>query len=349
MQDRVPLYPGRVKLTPVSGQTNVYEMTRADQPTQEGTPLNKATLLQDATAALFGLGTDAVPDDMLNALAHTGDLHVWKRTQNGAVDYPVSPNPDAYQVGDNAQPAGYALGDIQSGSFKLAGRNVSGAPQVDSYSSISVDDYGNASTKDLVGSITDSNLVNSATAAVAQTIFPGNFFIVGGSDGYGSTYFKRGKVYYAPADAVLEFHATSGNSTNYITISKYQEVTGYASIPADTSIEYLGQLGDKLRIVTGSYIGTGKFGTSNPNTIEAGGKIKLLVISGKAGNNSCISVVVPYGVPNITEGDADAGYADLTLTWTDTGVSWYYQTFGPNGAPLQMNITGETYRYVAIL
>lgn len=63
MKDRVPLYPGRVKLTPVSGKENTYDMVRADEPTQEGTPLNKATLLKDATAALLGLESDAVPDD----------------------------------------------------------------------------------------------------------------------------------------------------------------------------------------------------------------------------------------------------------------------------------------------
>lgn len=51
MQDRVSLYPGRVKLEPVAGQANTYDLTRADQPTQEGTPLNKANLLSDATAA----------------------------------------------------------------------------------------------------------------------------------------------------------------------------------------------------------------------------------------------------------------------------------------------------------
>lgn len=65
MQDRVSLYPGRVKLEPVAGQANLYDLTRADQPTQDGTPLNKATLLKDTTAARFGLGTSAVPDDAL--------------------------------------------------------------------------------------------------------------------------------------------------------------------------------------------------------------------------------------------------------------------------------------------
>lgn len=69
MKDRVPLYPGRVTLTPVSGQANTYDLTRADQPTQEGTPLNKASLLKDATAALYGKTNEAVPDDILNLLS----------------------------------------------------------------------------------------------------------------------------------------------------------------------------------------------------------------------------------------------------------------------------------------
>ena len=69
MKDRVPLYPGRVTLTPVSGQANTYDLTRADQPTQEGTPLNKASLLKDATAALFGKTNAAVPDDILSLLS----------------------------------------------------------------------------------------------------------------------------------------------------------------------------------------------------------------------------------------------------------------------------------------
>lgn len=68
MQDRVPLYPGRVKLNPVAGQDNTFDMVRADEPTQPGTPLNKATLLKDYTANLLGLPNTAVPDDAFLAL-----------------------------------------------------------------------------------------------------------------------------------------------------------------------------------------------------------------------------------------------------------------------------------------
>ena len=56
-------------LTPVSGQTNVFDMSRADNPIEDGTPINKATLLQDDTASLYGLGSDATPDDVFRALA----------------------------------------------------------------------------------------------------------------------------------------------------------------------------------------------------------------------------------------------------------------------------------------
>lgn len=45
-RDRVPQHPGRVKLSPVSGQTNVYDMTWADGATANGTPLNASTFEQ---------------------------------------------------------------------------------------------------------------------------------------------------------------------------------------------------------------------------------------------------------------------------------------------------------------
>ena len=47
--DRVSTYPGRVKLTPISGGTaTTYTMERADSPTVEGTKINKALLDQKA-------------------------------------------------------------------------------------------------------------------------------------------------------------------------------------------------------------------------------------------------------------------------------------------------------------
>ncbi len=40
--DRIPLHPGRVRLIPVAGQANTYDMVRADEPIEPGTPINRA-------------------------------------------------------------------------------------------------------------------------------------------------------------------------------------------------------------------------------------------------------------------------------------------------------------------
>ena len=66
MEDRTPTpgQEGRVLITPENGSSPFYaKVEMADNPTQAGTPLNKATLLKDATAALYGLDNTAVVDD----------------------------------------------------------------------------------------------------------------------------------------------------------------------------------------------------------------------------------------------------------------------------------------------
>lgn len=50
MKNRESLYPGRIKLTPVDAANGIYDLVRADEPQEEGTPLNKA-LLDYAVAA----------------------------------------------------------------------------------------------------------------------------------------------------------------------------------------------------------------------------------------------------------------------------------------------------------
>ena len=68
MKDRVPTYPNRVILNPVAGQENTYDIVRADEPQQEGTPINKATLLDDTTAEKLGLTGDPTVNQALAAI-----------------------------------------------------------------------------------------------------------------------------------------------------------------------------------------------------------------------------------------------------------------------------------------
>lgn len=198
----------------------------------EGTLINKATLLKDATAALFGFGVDALPDDMFNALAHTGDLHVWKRTQNGQVDYPVSPNRNAYQEG------------------------------------------------------------------------------------------------------------TSGTTT----------------------IEYMGQLGNKVQMTAGSYAGTGKYGSSNPNTLTFPFEPKLVIVTGRTNTTADYQSMGIFVQGAQWTFGAGAGKELNTtvfsgnnganqITWNGNTISWYTlctattENYRPAA---QLNSSGRTYYYIAI-
>ena len=71
MRDRQPTpgREGRVKIVGPYGDVVAGTLQMDDDPLDEGTPFNKSTMLKDATAALYGLGVDAVPDDELAKLA----------------------------------------------------------------------------------------------------------------------------------------------------------------------------------------------------------------------------------------------------------------------------------------
>lgn len=65
MKDRVPTQPGRVKVTHTDGSIEYVTIERADNPTQEGTPLNKATLFTISNEKRFGC---ELPSEALDLL-----------------------------------------------------------------------------------------------------------------------------------------------------------------------------------------------------------------------------------------------------------------------------------------
>lgn len=69
--DRVPTYPGRVKLTPVEGKENTFDMVRADAPIEAGTPINKAlfdSVREELTALQHNMS------DLINAHAQKATI-----------------------------------------------------------------------------------------------------------------------------------------------------------------------------------------------------------------------------------------------------------------------------------
>ena len=82
MKDRVPTQPGRVKLTHADGTSEYATLERADEPTQTGTPINKATLFSSANENRFGC---ELPSEALGLIGKEWTVTVpksgWSATQ----------------------------------------------------------------------------------------------------------------------------------------------------------------------------------------------------------------------------------------------------------------------------
>ena len=61
-KDRVPQKPGRVKITPEEGTAFYATMERADEPIQEGTPLN-ARNFNEMVAMIQSIALDATLEE----------------------------------------------------------------------------------------------------------------------------------------------------------------------------------------------------------------------------------------------------------------------------------------------
>lgn len=342
MKDRVPLYPGRVKLTPVSGKENTYDMVRSDEPTQEGTPLNKASLLKDTTAALFGLGTDAVPDDALALLSRfqkgLGNEYVWGK----AIREPI------YKVGEEKQ-------ENTVITFSDGSKYVSYS---DTY--IYNENTGSYSLNNPVRIHASSSNSDFATA-----ISTGKYFK------FDET--PENEIYYRTQGG---YEASSGNITLRSVKKYYREVE---ITPAGTIIGYvnsqdpnayppaesdgytytaLGQLGNKVQIATGSYTGTGTYGSSNPNSLTFDFVPRLVVITGqKYSFNDYYNPAYAAGIKGtIIPQFLTSRYTNRCPPYKDNATSNAYTKKSSDGktiiwynssADYQINELNVTYTYIA--
>ena len=89
MKDRESTYPGRVTLTPVTGETNKYDLTMADEPTENGDAPTKENLLSDVTATAIHTLTGITPNTVNDALSSiTGStLRIYTSSYNGTGTY----------------------------------------------------------------------------------------------------------------------------------------------------------------------------------------------------------------------------------------------------------------------
>lgn len=372
MQDRVPLYPGRVTMTPVAGQPNTYDMERADDPTQAGTPLNKATLLKDATAALFGLGTGAVPDDVLAELGKYKQYWWRRRTPafNGYVE---------------------EQRDIVSSDYPSISTGRGETNYIYYSKSISIDQ----STGD-VTLVSPSNI----SVGYSETTLPGDCQSLCNQAPCYFQFNMESRIFYLPAGATyaqdttltdtstetMEWY-TNGSDSGNITLRntsytnpkalrvisekvdrdagdwQYLQSSNRNAYPDSGTqdgyeYEYLGIPFDNAvtapKIETGSYVGTGTHGESHPNTLTFGFAPKLVLIFGSLGDFiqsnglfyvpalSSIYISRAYFRDGFSSSNVDSAY----YAKIEGNVMSWYASQADSGR--QFNTATAKYSYVAI-
>ena len=322
MIDRNVEFPNRFRMTKVEGTDDIYDLIPAPgEVIAPGDTFSKANMLPDSIPAALGLkmGNPQVKD-ALNVLANIGNVHVWSRTitLSEAIYKPVV-GVDNYSI------------TLNSGD-KL---HYSSAVDIASLQDI------NLASPVSTFSFTGSNFPSVAGKYIRKNDDP-TIYIYPASDQSiaGSTLWLRNCLEISAAVDI-----PAGTHTDFVTST---DSTAY---PQDGDVgdyhyTYLGQLGGGARIEVGSYVGTGTYGKSNPNTLTFGFVPKLIVIDpGNWATNSTPNWPL-IGVKNhpYLYRNSNYGERDNLITWLKNGVEFY----SAGGASYHLNTSGVTYHYIAI-
>ena len=108
------------------------------------------------------------------------------------------------------------------------------------------------------------------------------------------------------------------------------------------------------KIAIGSYVGTGTYGSSNPNTLTFDFEPKIVFLSVDSSASAFSQTGFMFFIRNQSGSPSwyfyNVAYVGRTITWSGNTLSWYTLTGNPNDAPdrQQFNVSGQRYCYVAL-
>lgn len=339
------------KITGTEGQ--VIGFDASGNPIAQELPssgYSKEETLTNDTKNLYKLGESAVPNDVFQALSRfqSGicNDHVWKKSIPGGNYVENEYVEDLYDyIYQSASQSNYYLNATYGKSLAFS---EDGSIQIiETFVPSVAPDSGTAHTiwssyLPFYMKWNNSNEIHKVLHF--PTISPGNYY-----------YTKYHLIESVYSDASVDAgYVNSGNPNAY---------------PPETSdgyeYNYLGQLGGLCNIVWGSYVGTGKYGQSNPNTLTFPFEPKIVFISPTVPltlGGSTLPVPIPTAIRGMTKGLAYGYYpygssSYATLTWNGNTLSWWNSclssynedTEQPIYNPeYQLNTKNTTYFYVAI-
>ena len=301
-------------------------------------------ILADSTKTLYGLGADAVPNDVLNMLYPVIN-YAWKRRAAGYVEKRTAAPSDK--------------------RFDLAyGTNSVNCSRTVEYSA-------EIEINSTTGAI---SLKNPQTLTVPWTNGPTIAEVLKGKY-VKNTFSSQDKIVFITASATITSNSTSSSywvdvklpSTNVFIISSEIVSTSNWSIVyapdrnayPDSGIvdgmeyAFLGKPLDNAtlaaKIETGYYTGTGVYGESDPNVLNFYFPPTYIIIFASVIRNGCVYMneltteYVDYRGPS-----GDSSYSSYAKKSSDGKTIYWYTTNTSSGASAQLNASGVKYYYMAI-
>lgn len=295
---------------------------------------SKDAVLTGATKTLFGMGADAVPDDVLSLLSSVV-MHWWGKRTPGSTAYVETRTATNWNVQINNKSSTYYWEYSDSISINQNDGSVSLVNPV----STSIN-YGQSQdqVKSFFQKLKGKYCFCDQSAPNIILYFPND------SDQYLSWSnntltvqaghaFSITSVYSSIPPGEVEF-VSSANRNAYPdneVIDGYEYI--YLGVPWENSRV-------PVKVETGSYVGTGTYGSANPNSLTFGFDPKLVMINCFYNYNGIpcymiwFSGFTRFGYMNAN--NTTAFSLGNTLTWHSTDNAGY-----------QANTAGQTYEYIA--
>lgn len=331
-------YPQRYQLVKVAGTEDIFDLIPAPgEVSAEGTLINKATLWKDATAALFGLGVDSVPDD---GFAYLGKYaqHWWRRRR--------------YSFGVDHKTVNVSTGDLEN-YYITKTSSLTTLITVKYSDGLEFDSSGGVlGLKEPISSVQIS-LQNVTTVG---TVLKGKYLIRMNGESENGIMYVDPQANVTPYNNIQRYtYATKSELADNFNVIRVYDDWEFVQSPNRSAYpdsgeqdgyeyEYLGIPFDNAvgapKIETGSYTGTGTYGLSSPSKLVFKTTPKLVVIhngsTGTLGSQASLSFILFVKDVSSSRG--------CTITLEGTTLSW-----GTNsGAIDQMNELGKKYYYTAI-
>ena len=329
----------------------------------------KTQTLADATKAMFGMGTNAVPDDVFAYFGRYAQ-HCWRKrkltptvvstplTGNVNIITQIEYSYEVEKVGSTVVLVNPKQMDITYNySASTSNGNELAAKAADAPCYFK---NGNSSTV--------YKLPQGATYSVGYNQSPyGTICFDRNGAATGSTNVILQKYGRPLAETVTDYYVAYGEWE--LLFSGNRSAYPDSGVSGEYEYEYLGVPFENLaaptssiNIVTGSYVGTGTSGSGNPNSLTFDFEPKIVMLTsmvstggdrytlfGNAGARQGVFAMYPA----LLTSDFAAGYGFVVEdsydqdTWAKkvgTTISWYHK----NSASKQGNLSGWTYHYMAL-